>query len=117
MVILAPLAVTAVYAVLLALAFMRALRQVDPMMRTGGQSLEDMWRGGLQKRILTLGGVFLALALIGGIVGSEIAFHRGDTTFAALAWASFLGQVTLIVAAVVVSALIRRFITMRGMRP
>jgi hypothetical protein len=103
--------------VLLALAFGRALRDVDPMTKAGGRSLGDLWRGGLQKRILTLAGVFLGLALIGGIVGSEIASHRGDTTFAALAWASFLGQVALIFTAIVVSALVRRFITMRGMRP
>jgi len=116
MVILAPLAVTAAYAVLLALAFGRALRDVDPMTK-GGRSLGDLWRSGLQKRILTLAGAFFGLALIGGIAGSEIASHRGDTTFAALAWASFLGQVTLIVFAVVVSALVRRFVTMRRMRP
>jgi hypothetical protein len=111
-VILAPLAVTAVYVVLLAMAFGRALRQVDPTMKTDGRGLEDMWRGGLQKRILTLAGVFLGLALIGGIAGSVIAYQGGDRTFAALAWASFLGQSAVIFTAI----LIRRLISMRRMR-
>jgi hypothetical protein len=115
-VILAPVAVTAAYAVLLALAFRRALLQGDPKAKLGERNLVDLWTGGQRKGILTLAGAFLGLALIGGIIGSVIANGRGDTTFAALAWASFLGQVTLIAVAIVVLALIRRLITMRGIR-
>jgi hypothetical protein len=116
-VILAPVGVTAGYAALLALAFRRALLQGDPKAKPGERGLDELWRGEGRKRILTLAGAFLGLALVGGIVGSEIASHRGDTTFAALAWASFLGQVVLIAVAIVVSALVRQLITMRRMRP
>jgi hypothetical protein len=115
-VILAPVAVTAAYAALLALAFRRALIQGDPKARPGERNLVDLWTGGQRKGILTVAGIFLGLALIGGVVGSAIASNRGDTTFAALAWAAFLGQVTLITVAIVVLALIRRLITMRRMR-
>jgi hypothetical protein len=115
-VILAPLAVTAAYAALLALAFRRALIQGDPKAKPGERGLDELWKGEGRKRIVTLAGIYLGLALIGGIVGSVIGSRRGDTAFAALAWASFLGQVTIIVSAIVVAALYRRFITMRGMR-
>ena len=117
MVILAPVAVTAAYAALLALAFRRALAQGDPKAKPGERGLDELWTGGQQGRILKLVGTYLGLALVGGIVGSVIASRRGDSSFAALAWASFLGQVTLIVTAIVVAALYRRFVTMRGMRP
>jgi hypothetical protein len=117
LVILAPVAVTAAYAALLALAFRRALTQGDPKAKPGERGLDQLWKGEGRKRIVTLAGIYLGLALVGGIVGSLIASRRGDTTFAALAWASFLGQVTLIVTAIVVVALYRRFVTMRGIRP
>jgi len=116
-VILAPIAVTAAYAALLALAFRRALSQGDPKAKPGERNLVDLWKGGQRKGIVTVAGVFLGLALIGGIIGSVIANGRGDTTFAALAWAAFLGQVTLITVAIVVLALVRRLTTMRRMRP
>ena len=117
MVILAPVAVTAAYAVLLALAFRRALLQGDPKAKPGERGLDELWKGAGRKRILTLAGITLGLALAGGIVGSVIASRRGDSSFAALAWAAFLGQVTLIVTAILVAAFYRRFVTMRGMRP
>jgi hypothetical protein len=116
MVFLAPVAVTAAYAALLAFAFRRALAQGDPKAKPGERNLVELWTGGHRKGILTLTGGFLGLALIGGIIGSVIANGRGDTTFAALAWAAFLGQVTLITVAIVVLALIRQLITRRRMR-
>jgi hypothetical protein len=114
-VILAPVAVTAAYAALLALAFRRVLLLGDPKAKPGERGLDEMWKGEGRRRILTLAGIFLAVALIGGIVGSVIASRRGDSTFAALAWASFLGQVALLTVAVVAWKLAHR-ITMRGMR-
>ena len=60
MVILAPLAVTAAYAVLLALAFRRALSQGDPKAKPGERGLDEMWKGEGRKRILTLAGMYLS---------------------------------------------------------